>query len=65
VPCSENRRPFIVVFIVAVEGGLKGRGHDGADSIFNVRLSRVLRGRWGRAGGFGLVQEFIRDLHVD
>ena len=54
-------RPFIVVFIITVEGGLQGGG-DRVGSIFDVCLSRVLWGLREGPSGLRFVQGFIRDL---
>lgn len=61
--CPKYRPPFVVVFIVAVEGGVQRRG-DGTCSIFGVYLSRVLQGLRGRISRLWFVQGFIRDLYV-
>ena len=64
MPRSENRFPFVVALIVAVEGGVKGRGHYGTDGILKVRLGGALRGWWRGAGRFRFVQRLIRDLQA-
>ena len=62
---TENMCPFVAVIIVAVGGGVEGRGYNGTVGIFNIRLSEMLRDLCRGIGRFRFVQEFIRDLQVE
>ena len=59
-PGPEDRRPLVVVLVVAVKGCIQ-RGGDRTRSIFDICLSVVL---WDlrNIGGFRLVEGFIRNL---